>query len=229
MKMNQIVFVVLAIFSIPAIVLAAPGHPGAYVSGFMGVSVPSGISVPSTDFVINQSSNDQVEFDPNINIGATAGYDFGIIRLEGELSYKHAEISSITDQSDGFRFRNVDGNLGATAVLFNAFFDLHNSSQLTPYVGGGIGFASLHLSDTFGLDTRGGTARDLLLYGAGDSTLFAYQAGAGLDIALNRRLSLDIGYRYFATDRGDFDSNVATTSSMRFVSHNAALGLRYLF
>lgn len=229
MKMNHFAITALVILTLPAISLAAPIHQGAYVAGFLGVSAPVDTNITSIDFITGQSFNDRVDFDPNINVGGTAGYDFGTIRLEGELSYKHAEIKSITDQSDGFQFRNVDGNVGALAVLFNAFFDLRNDSPVTPYLGGGIGFATLHLSDTFGVDTSGGTVRTLLLYGRSDDTVFAYQGGAGIDIALNRRLSLDIGYRYFGTNRGDFDSDQAITSSMKFESHNAALGFRYKF
>ena len=219
MKKNIITIITLISFAVPAICSAAPARPGAYMSGFIGISVPS--SEDASTFDSNGSFNDRVEFDPNINIGGTGGYDFGIVRLEGELSYKNADLKTITDQTSGIRYHNVDGNLGALALMVNGFFDLHNDSRVTPYLGGGIGFASLHLSDTF-------TQASLPIYGAGDATVFAYQAGAGVAIALNQRVSLDIGYRYFGTGRGDFDSDLSTTS-MKFESHNAALGVRYKF
>jgi opacity protein-like surface antigen len=166
-----------------------------------------------------------VEFDPGVNIGGTGGFDFGFVRLEGELSYKHGEMTSITDRDTGDRIRNVDGSLGALAMMFNGFFDLHNDTPVTPYLGGGIGFAALHLSDTFGTDALGRG----LVYTEDDDTVFAYQAGAGLEIALNRMLSLDVGYRYFGTSKARFDSDLNFTDELKFESHNGAVGLRVKF
>jgi opacity protein-like surface antigen len=218
----------VALLVIPAACLAGPPRPGGYASGFIGVSGPRNADVTTSDF-LGATFNDQVEFDPGINVGGTAGYDFGIIRLEGELSYKRSEIKGITDKSDGFQFRNPDGNLGALAMMVNAFFDLHNATPVTPYWGAGIGFAALHLSDTFGTDTRGGTTERPLLYASDTDTVFAWQAGGGLDIALNRNLSLDLGYRYFATDKASFNGDLATTTSLRLESHTGAVGLRVKF
>ncbi len=228
MKKLVVVFT-LVVLGIPSICAAIPARPGPYVSGFVGISIARDASVASTDFVNNATFDDRVEFDPGISIGGTGGYDFGFLRLEGELSYKHAEIKSITDKADGFQFGNVDGNLGALGVMFNAFIDLHNQSPITPYVGGGIGFAELHLSDTFGTDTRGGTFQRTLLYPSDDATVFAYQAGAGLEIAINRGLSLDVGYRYFGTDKAKFNSDVFTSTELKYESHNAVVGVRFKF
>lgn len=229
MKTIPILIFVFTVCALPAICCADSGIPGAYVSGFFGVHIPEDTDAPSTDFITNDSFNDRVEFDPGINIGGTGGYDFGIVRLEGELSYKHSTIKTITDQTTGIRFRNPDGDLGVLAFMFNGFIDLHNNSQLTPYLGGGIGFAAINLSDTYAITTSGGTSKMTLLYGAGNDTVFAYQVGGGLDIALNRRFSLDIGYRYFSSSRADFNSDLAISSSMRYVSHASTLGFRYRY
>jgi opacity protein-like surface antigen len=225
MKKSLVAIAALTTLATPVICTAAHVRPGGYMSGFVGINVNQDANVASTDFVTNRDFSDQVEFDPGINIGGTAGYNFGIARLEGELSYKHAGIGSVTSQS-GFRFRNVNGDIGALAMMLNGFLDLHNNSRLTPYLGGGIGFASLHLSDTTGFNSNG---ERVILYGAADDTVFAYQAGAGVEIALDRRYSLDIGYRYFVTGRGNFDSDLPITTSLKFRSHNAALGFRYRF
>ena len=226
MKTILIHFFVFAVCALPAVCLADSGIPGAYVSGFIGVHVPIDTDVPSTDFITNISYDDRVEFDPGINIGGTCGYDFGVVRLEGEMSYKHSTIKTITDQTAGNHVRNPNGDLEVLAFMFNGFIDLHNNSQFTPYLGGGVGFAAMNLSDTYGITTSGGTSKMTLLYGAGNDTVFAYQVGAGLDIALNRRLSLDIGYRYFGSSRANFNSDLAISSSMRYVSHTSTLGFR---
>lgn len=224
MKTRLIVAILLTLIVIPTAVSAAANRPGPYASGFIGVSIPQSTGVTTTDFVTNNTFNDQASFNPGIFIGGTGGYDFGMIRLEGEMSYKNAEIKNITEQSTGYQFRNPDGNLGAFAMMVNSFIDLHNDSPITPYLGGGIGFAVLHLSNTYGTDTRSNSR--LLLYPEGNDTVFAYQVGAGLDIAINRMFSLDVGYRYFNTERASFGRDWLTSSGIRYESHNVAIGFR---
>ncbi|MDA8428635.1 MAG: outer membrane beta-barrel protein [Geobacteraceae bacterium] len=223
MKRKLIVIAALAALALPAVCSAAPPRPGAYVSGFLGVTVPKDSDVTGIDFLGTPplSIDEQIEFDPGINVGGTAGYDFGIVRLEGELSYKQGEMKSVT-LTTGDRVNDVDGSLGVLAMMFNGFFDLHNSTPVTPYWGGGIGFAAMHLSDTFAPDGS-------LIYQAGDDTVFAYQAGAGLDIALNRQLSLDLGYRYFGTAKANFATGQDIETSMKYESHNATVGFRVKF
>lgn len=225
MKSKLIIAAAVAALSIPAVSMAAPVRPGAYVSGFLGVSMPKDTTVTAYDYLGNQQIDDRVELDPGIFIGGTGGYDFGYVRLEGELSYKHSEIDSVTDNITPAYYRNTDGDLGVLAYMANVYFDLHNDTPVTPYFGGGIGGASLHLSDTEAAD---GT----LLYYDDDATAFAYQAAAGVEIALNRRLSLDVGYRYFGTDEAEFDRGNqlnGSTAEMKFESHNVAVGLRVKF
>jgi opacity protein-like surface antigen len=229
MKTKILVVAALLIYMIPAVCAAAPIRPGAYMSGFIGATVPTDSNVTTDDFVLNSTFQDRVEFDPGLNLGMTGGYDYGYLRLEGELSYKHSNMKEIIDRSDNFHFRSVDGDLAALAIMFNSFADLHNNSIVTPYFGGGIGFATLYLSDTFGTDTRGGITTRSQLYLGDSDTVFAYQVGAGMEIALNPDLSLDFGYRYFGTDTGRFGDNFDLISRLKFQSHNATVGFRFKF
>lgn len=226
MKKTLLVIAALATLVPATICSATPPRPGPYVSGFAGISVPRDTDVTSSDF--SNTFTDRVKFDPGIYTGGTGGFDFGFLRIEGELSYRFSEIDSITEQPGGFRFSNADGNLGALALMANAFFDLHNASPITPYWGGGIGLAVLHLDDTFGIDTRSGSPRQVLLYPKDDDTVFAYQAGAGVEIALNPMISLDVGYRYFGTAKARFESDLPETS-LKLESHNAMVGVRVKF
>lgn len=223
MKRPFILLAILATIMIPALCQAAPSHPGPYFSGFFGASFPHTADVTGFDYFVNKPFDERVELDPGVNIGATGGFDFGYFRMEGELSYKNGDITTISDRSGAYRYHNVDGTLGAFAMMFNTFFDLHNSSPVTPYLGGGIGFATVHLSDTFV------PGDPVPIYQADDDSVFAYQAGAGLEIAFNRTLSLDLGYRYFATSKARFDTNRDITTELTFQSHNAAAGLRVKF
>jgi len=216
-----IVFTLL-IFSVPSLSVAAAERPGPYFSAFMGTSFARNQTVSGDD--VGTPFSDRVSFDPGIYVGGTGGYDFGFLRLEGELSYRNAKIDTVTD-STGNRFRSVDGDLGAFATMFNVFFDLHNTSRVTPYVGGGIGFATLHLSETTGHNSSGTYG---ILYDDSDDTVFASQVGAGMDIAINSRYSLDVGYRYFITDKARLEGDYIT-SNLRYESHNAMVGFKFKF
>lgn len=215
MKRILIALASISILGIPAISSATPPRPGGYLAGFLGVNFPRDADVSSYDYY--DSYDDEVEFDPGIAVGGAAGYDYGFLRLEGEISYRHAEISSVTDAPTGASYRGVDGDFGALAFMANAFFDLHNNSPITPYWGGGVGFAVLSSSDV--------TSAETPLYEEGEDTVFAYQA----EIALNPFLSLDLGYRYFGTAKGTIDDDSDLSTKFKMESHNALMGVRFKF
>ena len=223
-----VISVLVAIAAIPAVSFASPARPGGYMSVFLGASAQKDTTATISEFNPVTTKNAQVQLDPGINIGGTAGYDFGFLRLEGEVSYKQEEISSVSEQTFGTRYVNVDGHLGAFAMMVNGFFDLHNESPITPYLGGGIGFASMNLSDTRGIDASTGAINNHIFRSDNDN-VFAYQAGAGMEVALTQRFSIDLGYRYFCTSRASFRKDWPNSTDLKLESHNAAVGLRLKF
>jgi len=231
MKKAMTIIALLVAVALPDLSQAQPMsmQPRPYLAGFIGATMPRrNENVTTTDFstIPSQTFDEKTRFDPGLYIGGAGGFDFGFLRLEEEISYKEADINSITDNTGVNQYRDIDGNLQALAFMTNVFFDFHNYSPVTPYVGGGVGVARLHLSNTFATDA--GNQR-LLMYPRDDDTVFAYQVGAGLGIAINRRLSIDLGYRYFNTDWANFSRNSLTTSGVRFESHNATIGFRTRF
>jgi opacity protein-like surface antigen len=227
MKKALLTSVILAILILPNYTSAAQGRAGGYASVFLGTSLLDDTDVSTDQYFGSVTTyNDRIEFNPGVYAGGTAGYDFGIFRLEGELSYRQNEMDKITDRDTGFKYGGVDGDVGVFAVMANAFFDLHNDTPITPYFGGGIGVATIYISDTFGTDNLGVRRT---LYSEDNESVFAYQAGGGLDIALNRQTSLDIGYRYFETEKANFTSDWYQTKSFKLQSHNVAVGIRFKF
>ena len=221
MKKTLLTIATLAILVLPSLTSAAQGRPGGYGSLFLGVSLLDDTDVTSYLYDTGVTISERIEFDPGVYVGGTAGYDFGIIRLEGELSYRQNEMDSITDRDFGIKYGGVDGDVGIFAFMANAFLDFHNDSPITPYIGGGIGGATIYLSDTHG--------DGLVIYAEDDDSVFAYQVGGGLDIALNRQTSLDIGYRYFGTEKASFNSDWYQSVKFETESHNIAVGFRFKF
>lgn len=227
MNKVSLLTITLAMLILPVIAGAAPARPGAYGSLFLGVSLLKDIDVTTDEYTGSLTTYyDRIESNPGVYVGGTAGYDFGMIRLEGELSYRQNEMDKISDRDSGFNYGGIDGDIGIFTAMVNAFVDFHNDSPITPYLGGGIGSATIYLSDTYGTDSLGIRRT---LYSEDDESVFAYQAGGGLDIAVNRQTSIDIGYRYFETEKAEFTSDWSQTKKLKCRSHNVAVGVRFKF
>jgi len=60
--------------------------------------------------------------------------------------------------------------------------------------------------------------------GNSDDTVLAYHVGFGVGYAVNKSVTIDFKYRYFATDDPKFDGTKA-----EYGNHNIILGVRYSF
>jgi len=220
---RALAFAILLLLAVPVVAAAAQSRPGAYVSGFLGVNQTDDATLNTFDYALGTARDYDLEFNPGIYLGGTGGYDFGMFRLEGELSYRDAEIDEITTPS-GARFRGSDdSSLGTLAVMFNAFVDLENASPVTPYFGAGVGFATLSFEDD-AFESNGNP-----IFYEDSATTGAFQLGAGLEISLNPRFSLDLGYRYFKTGEATFDEYWDLENEIEIESHSFAVGFRAKF
>src|SRR3954447_6211810 len=58
-----------------------------------------------------------INFGTGYDVDAIAGYDFGVVRLEGELSYKHAGVDSVVAATQISPVLNGNLNGGRVNVL----------------------------------------------------------------------------------------------------------------
>ena len=169
------------------------------------------------------------------------GYGFGNgLRVEVEGNYRHNGFGSPTPL--GPRNNGYEEKYGGMA---NVLFDLDiGSPYIYPYIGGGLGYASVQQRQnvTFTSPFGGGfTETDRL---RGDRGSFAYQAIAGLSFPIPPvvGLSLTAEYRFYALagSRSFTDAYTGVSSgrpfsgSTRFTTtdnynHSLLLGLRYAF
>ena len=119
------------------------------------------------------------DHDSGLALGATGGYDFGKFRLEGEFGYK-------------------DHSINVYNLMVNGYYDFHNRTIATPYIGAGIGVGFNEVKN-----------------------VLSYQVGPGVDIAINKSLSIDVSYKFNGT------SNIAPGYDDN--SHNITAGIRYRF
>ena len=149
---------------------------------------------------------------------SAAGMDLGLLRLEGEAMYGNDSVDDLA--LNRFEF-DRDGNVEAIVGMANALFDIPARDGVTPYIGGGIGYADVSAREAVMED--GGFAKD-------DERVMAYQVRAGIAFALVPNTELTLGYRYFATR----DFNLATDDGVRFDleelnAHIGEVGLKVNF
>jgi opacity protein-like surface antigen len=142
-----------------------------------------------TDPIVNQSL---------FTAGGAGGVAFarerGQLRLEFEGRYR-----------DGFGVSQTDGPLSASlqvidnwSAMANLWRDFSVSERVGIYGGGGIGAGG------YGFDYNVSVAstNDSII-GSNRITAFAWQVGGGVLYALNERITLDLGYRFYSVGLGD--------------------------
>jgi len=184
---------------------------GPYISGNLGEAFMRDsevlVSAGSCDFV-------EVDYKKGFSGSIAAGYSFGMLRVEGEIAYQASKVDYKFHEVDDYDYYydiNHDAvhydksDMTAWSFLGNFYLDFVNSSPVTPFITAGIGLA------------------DVELFAAKDDVM-AYQLGAGVAIEISQHVSIDLKYRYFATDDLDYKGY-----DVEFLSHNVYAGLRYTF
>lgn len=190
-----------------------------YVSVFGGWSFSAEL-----DGDFNYGSTDY-DVDLDLDDGFTAGIAVGAhinewLRGEVELSGNWHDADDEVVVGGTY---DIDGDVDATFLLANLWFDIPLGDVFRPYVGGGIGFGRLDLD----LDTTTGNIFD------DDDWGFAYQLGAGVAFGFTENIAFDVGYRFKAINNAEFDldDDWGTDGDLEadYHSHNIIAGIRIGF
>jgi opacity protein-like surface antigen len=158
----------------------------------------------------NQATNEKLEDTWFIEGGAGCRI-WDSLRVDATIGYRDN-----ANMSEGFG--GLDADLNTLFGFANIYWDIFTWGRVTPYVGGGIGFAHHSVESV------------VLPAGISDGTYtdFAWNVQAGLAIDLTYNLSLDIGYRY--SDLGQARSGSGPTMFVEDIAtHDIRIGLRYSF
>jgi opacity protein-like surface antigen len=153
-------------------------------------------------------------------IGSVAfGRTFGGILAEGELAYIVNDVSALT--MAGVGSVPASGDVSATALMGNVYYDFDVDSKWKPYIGGGAGYANFSINN---LTSMGIAVAD-------DSAgVFAYQIKAGIGYAFTDSLDGTLGYRFFGTADADLvDAAGFPFKSDGLQTHVVEIGVRYRF
>lgn len=159
--------------------------------------------------------------------GALAvGYDMWAqhslpIRTELEMALR-------TNSSKEWSSNNgkIKGTWNSSTLMANVFYDFHNSTQFTPYVGGGLGLAFNYA----GYDVHNNNGDNFSM--SEHTTNFAWNVGLGAAYNFNENFSVDAQYRFVGLGHTEPSSTVNGRRyeiGTRPYNNEFALGLRFGF
>ncbi|MCU0818829.1 MAG: acyloxyacyl hydrolase [Beijerinckiaceae bacterium] len=171
-------------------------------------------------------------------ISVGAGYQFNsFLRTDATLDYRFPSRFQIVENTVGPPAGQnvVRGNLSGIVGLANVYVDLGTWHRITPFVGGGIGFATMMTSSV--RDTGfGGFAGGSGTAPSKTETRFAWAIHAGLGYDLTANLKAEAAYRYLHIGDVNTARIVCTVPCAAFNgriksldSHDLKVGLRYVF
>jgi opacity protein-like surface antigen len=207
----QRLIIVAALAATPAVAqdepAAEPGRAtGVYVRGAAGVAFPQGLDQefsysPSYQPIVAPPTGKSTDLGGGAAWSAAIGFQYA--RTRTELEYRRfgldADEVALTGGAVPTTLTDA-GDLTAQAIMSNVYFDLVNSSRLTPYVGLGVGGARVENE-----------------LGERDAA-FALQGRVGVELAITRALSVGVEYSYFRTMEivygpKEFDASIPPTAT----------------
>ena len=196
---------------------------GFYVGGHLGAN--------SADSEINRGTV-PIDEDTLIGFGGVLGYDFGYFRVDGEIALRFNTIDRLGGQSLDPQSLGSGNNSTtfASSYMVNGYFDLPTGGPVKPYIGGGIGFATVFVDWV----APGPFPFSSVTVADDSDSGLAYQFSAGLGFEYNPRITWSLGFRHFETE--ELQMTFASGSpfgsgpfTMKYQSNEINLGVRILF
>lgn len=146
------------------------------------------------------------------------------LRLEVEVALRGNSEHNWSEL--GFYTSEVKALWNNTTLFANVFWDFHNDTPFTPYIGGGLGLAlnytgyeaTLRNGETISADDR--------------FTNFAWNVGAGFSYDVNEFLAFDASYRFVGLGYNEVSktvNGVTATISNEPYNNEFMVGLRFNF
>jgi len=168
--------------------------------------------------------------------GALGKYFSRNLRGEVELAYRGRGVDSLPVLAgrDVFPAPGEFGEVGVLTGMVNVYKDIPLTSRITPYVGGGIGFAHVRLEMDNVAEVAANVSETPLNSIDLDDTDYvtAVQGMAGVTVDVARNLALAVGYRYLQTGEYDMEGTFngdANALSGEYSAHEMTAGLRFNF
>ena len=208
-----------------------PAQVGGYIGVWGGFTIApaasSGEYYDDWDYYYNNYDLDMQE---TWALGGKIGYTIPLkyFAFEFEYSYLNPDIERSIIERYGPDYTSVEGDVKLNNFMLNAIVK-YPVGRFHPYFGGGIGFSYSDMSAT-ATQTDG---PDTISASIGkDHSSFAWQLLTGVEIDITNNLSVDFGYRYFATELEFQDTTeiyFENDNAIDFTTSMLTLGLKFLF
>lgn len=167
--------------------LAAAEGTGMYLAPKFLMSIQDTGTIERTSALAGSGVDDYSQF--TLGGALALGYDFWPqqmlpLRVEIEFALRGNSEKSWSDGG-----KNVKGTWNNSTLFANLFWDFHNDTAFTPYIGAGLGLAFNYTGYDFTVDGGKFSADDRF-------TNFAWNVGVGASYSFNENLALDASYRF---------------------------------
>jgi opacity protein-like surface antigen len=178
-----------------------------YISGSVNAGFPNSIRVKQGDDAAS------IGVDTAVQGNIAVGYQWQETRAEIEVGYGSFGVNNFKSQDITIP---LSGNVSATTVFLNGYWDIPSNSKWRSYIGAGIGVGFPHFSELKSGEavssSRGGTA-------------LAVQGKAGIQYEVTKKGNVFLELKYqnigsFTTGSGDDKANIDPINSF-------GLGLGY--
>ena len=239
-------------FALVSFGVSARAADGPYVGVGGGLSLLNDSDVTAPARGPYPPLNATASLDTGFVVKGTAGYALtNGFRVEGEIGYRKNNLDNMNVKSPGSLVKlaapayaalstphkmaaqdavtgthALSGDISALTFMGNVYYDFDLGSGWKPYVGGGLGVASISLESKLTADGR--TLAD------DKDTVFAYQAGGGVGYEFatseDHTITVSLDWRYFRTADPTFNGAVTGAEfDTEIGGHEISLGLRYGF
>lgn len=225
MKKILATIIMLGALCIPLISQA--GETGVYLAPKFLMSIQDTGNISRPSIMAGSGVDDYSQF--TLGGALAVGYDFWtqqMIPIRLEIEWALRANSEKTWDNHGVNFKEVKGVWNNSTLFANVFWDFHNESNFTPYVGGGLGMAFTYTGYTL-------TANNNNKYTIDEQqTNFAWNLGAGISYAFNELLAVDASYRFVGLGYNELSTHyngVDYKTSNNPYNNEFTVGLRFSF
>lgn len=214
--------ILLCLTSLSAAAQNHPDHNSQNRDSFY-VGLSGDIAFKQNSKIRNNGAAQQIDYKFNSGANLALGYKVTQdMRLEAEVGYHALGMKKISAGNTTIN-SGPQADVKMVTATGNAYYDFHNSSDFSPYVGAGVGAASVSIPGR--------------LFGTSKSkdTQLTYQLMTGVSYVTSSMPSVNwfLGYRYISISAPQFaigqNSGGGSLKFDRIGMSNAEIGMRYNF
>jgi opacity protein-like surface antigen len=163
-------------------------------------------------------------FKPGFTVGAAVGYRYDFVCIEVDYAYSYNELYYANSPGRQGLFPNaLQGYVQSQFALLQSLFLIKNSSPVTPYLGGGIGYMRISSDQKSGFNFFNPTL-------VNDSVnAFAYRARGGLQYRVTEKFLADFHYSFLGAVNPHLKNNIGSSLDLNYFSNNFSANLTCFF